>query len=256
MIVFDQVTKIYPSGHTALTNISFQIEAGEFVFLMGPSGSGKTTLLRLMLREIEPSEGTIMVANHDLKRLPRRQVPLLRRQIGSAFQDFKLIPDKSAFENVSIALEILGKRQREINHIAAQLLERVGLADKMHLFPAQLSGGEVQRVAIARAIATDPVLLFADEPTGNLDPDTSHEIVTLLQEIHQAGTTIIMATHDVVLANKIGYRQITLHKGALVGDTRVQSEASESETEPTSESVEATSSEKKKTKKKKKKKKD
>lgn len=220
MIVFDGITKVYKSGHTALNNLSFQIDSGEFVFLMGPSGSGKTTLLRLILREIEPSEGKIIVAEHDLSQLPGRKIPLLRRQIGAAFQDFKLITDKSAFENVSVALEILGKPYKEIVHITQALLERVGLADKMHLYPSQLSGGEIQRVAIARAIATDPVLLFADEPTGNLDPETSADIINLLEEINATGTTIIMATHDVAIANQYPHRQITLNKGELSSDTK------------------------------------
>lgn len=232
MIIFDQVTKSFLSGHTALDNVSFEIDSGEFVFLMGPSGSGKTTLLRLILREFAPTSGKITVANHDLDKLSKKQIPLLRRQIGSAFQDFKLIPDKSAFENVALALEILGKASREINHVTSLLLERVGLGDKMHLYPAQLSGGEIQRVTIARAVATDPVLLFADEPTGNLDPQTSKEIIDLLKEIHSNGTTVIMSTHDVNLANSFNYRQIVLDKGKLASDKPAKNKTKTEDKEP------------------------
>lgn len=236
MITFDRVTKVYKSGHVAIENLSFEIEAGEFVFLMGPSGSGKTTLLKLILRETEPSSGKIIVAEHNLDKIPRRQLPLFRRQIGSAFQDFKLIPDKSALENVGIALEIVGKKNRVIRSIAGELLERVGLKDKMHLFPAQLSGGEVQRVAIARAIASEPVLLFADEPTGNLDPQTSEEIVSLLRDIHAQGTTLIMSTHDVELADKFKHRQIILNKGTLEKDTKNPTVTEEASQESTTDS--------------------
>lgn len=220
MISFRQVTKQYPSGHTALEEVSFEIEAGEFVFLLGPSGSGKTTLLRLILREIVPTSGTIFVAEQDLSSLPNKEIPNLRRQIGSAFQDFKLIPDKSAYENVEIVLDILGKSTKESDFLTKELLKRVGLEDKMHLYPAQLSGGEIQRVAIARAVAANPVVLFADEPTGNLDPETSEQIVELLQQINEDGTTVIMATHDLNLATRFGHRRITVNRGKLTEDTK------------------------------------
>ncbi len=223
MIIFNSVTKTFPSGHTALCDVSFRIKPGEFVFLLGPSGSGKTTVLRLIIRETTPTQGSILVAEHDLQDLPNREIPLLRRQIGSAFQDFKLLPDKSAFENVALALDILGKPTHQIDHSALALLQRVGLHDKINLFPSQLSGGEIQRVAIARALATDPVLLFADEPTGNLDIDTAEQIVSLLRHINQEGTTVIMATHDQNLANHFGYRQIHLHEGKLIKDVHPES---------------------------------
>lgn len=255
MIVFDRVTKVYKSGHTALFDVSFKIDPGEFVFLMGPSGSGKTTLLRLILREVSPTEGQIFVGNHDLSGMPRRNIPKLRRQIGSAFQDFKLIPDKNAFENVSLALEILGKKRSEIQTRTAELLHQVGLADKMYLFPSQLSGGEVQRVAIARAIATDPVLLFADEPTGNLDPETSIEIIELLRDINKSGTTVVMSTHDVGLAALYPHRQIKLHKGKLVEDTNQESESVEPAADTQKEEDHSAQSEDSDTSKKKKKKK-
>lgn len=218
MIVFDEITKEYKTGHVGLDKVSFTIESGEFVFLMGPSGSGKTTLLRLMLRELEPTSGKILIANQELGSIPGYKIPMLRRQIGAAFQDFKLIPDLSAFENVAIALEILGHKHHEVIKIASQLLERVGLSDKMHLYPSQLSGGEVQRVAIARAVATDPVLLFADEPTGNLDPVTAVEIVNLLEEINTSGTTVLMATHDLDVIAKYPHRRIVLSKGKIAED--------------------------------------
>ena len=219
MISFQQVTKTYPSGHTALEDISFTIDPGEFIFLLGPSGSGKTTILRLILRETLPTSGIVSVADQDLSQLPSREIPHLRRQIGSAFQDFKLLPDKSAFENVALALDILGKTASEIQDLTGHLLSKVGLKEKINLFPSQLSGGEIQRVAIARALATNPVLLFADEPTGNLDKDTSTQIVELLQHINREGTTVIMATHDLNMANTYPYRQIHLKNGRLDKDT-------------------------------------
>lgn len=220
MITFESVTKAYPPNHFALDDVSFHIEPGEFVFVLGHSGAGKTTLLRLIIREIRPSSGKIIVANHDLSQLPDKEVPHLRRQIGSAFQDFKLILDKTAFENVRLAIEILGKPKSEIDQLAMNLLEQVGLQDKVNLFPSQLSGGEVQRVTIARALALDPVLLFADEPTGNLDQDTSLQIIKILNDINQAGTTVIMATHDQKLADKFDHRQIFLEHGKLIKDTK------------------------------------
>lgn len=228
MINFNSVTKTYPSGHTALENVTFRVKPGEFVFLLGPSGSGKTTILRLILRETSPSSGSILVAEHDLQDLPKHEIPHLRRQIGSAFQDFKLLPDKSAFENVALALDILGKSDAEIIELTSKLLDKVGLTDKINLFPSQLSGGEIQRVAIARAMATEPVLFFADEPTGNLDADTASQIVDLLQQINTEGTTVIMATHDQQLASTFGHRQIHLNQGRLVEDIHSHSHSSKS----------------------------
>jgi len=225
MIAFESVTKQYPNGHLALDQMSFIIEPGEFVFLLGPSGSGKTTILRLILRETLPTSGQVTVAGHDISQLPTKEIPNLRRQIGSAFQDFKLLPDKSAFENVALALDILGKSVQEIHSKSIQLLEKVGLSDKIHLFPSQLSGGEIQRVAIARAIATEPVLLFADEPTGNLDQKTASQIVDLLKQIHEDGTTVIMATHDQRLAESYGYRQLHVDIGRLVKDSASKSQS-------------------------------
>lgn len=219
MIRFVDVSKQFASGHLALDGISFSIDAGEFVFLLGTSGSGKTTLLRLILRELVPTSGQIFIASHDLSKLPSRSLPMFRRQVGAAFQDFKLLQDKTAFENVAMAIEILGRPNQQVKDQTAALLEKVGLKEKMFLYPSQLSGGEIQRVAIARAIATEPVLLFADEPTGNLDPETSIEIIELLKAINEAGTTIIMATHEVGLCKRYGYRQLHMKQGKLIKDS-------------------------------------
>ncbi len=230
MITFESVTKQYPSGHTALNDLTFNIDAGEFVFLLGPSGSGKTTILRLMLREITPTKGKILIADHDLNLIPNKEIPYLRRQIGSAFQDFKLLPDKSAYENVALALDILGKGQTHTQKLTYALLDRVGLKEKIHLYPSQLSGGEIQRVAIARALATNPVLLFADEPTGNLDQEASAKIIELLQLINAEGTTVIMSTHDQNLADKFKHRQLHISQGQLVKDTKKGKAHSETKT--------------------------
>lgn len=219
MIKFNQVTKSYPSGHTAIEELDLYIPAGQFVFVTGPSGSGKTTMLRLLLREILPTVGSIQVSGQDLSQIKGRHLPKFRRQIGAAFQDFKLIPDKSAYENVSLILEIIGVDDKQAKEKTEALFEQVGLTDKMHLYPSQLSGGEVQRVTIARAIAADPVVLFADEPTGNLDPTTSHQIIEILEKIHQAGTTIIMATHDMAVIDEYPHRKVELEKGKIVGDS-------------------------------------
>jgi len=225
MITFDKVTKTFPNQFTALEDITFEIEPGEFVFVLGPSGSGKTTLLRLILRDTRPTSGRVLVAGQDIGLLPNKEIPNLRRQIGAAFQDFKLIMDKTAFENIALALDILKKTDREITSTATKLLEKVGLSGKEHLFPTQLSGGEIQRVTIARALALDPVLLFADEPTGNLDNQTSAPIINLLSDINQAGTTVIMATHDRDLVNQFSKRQLHLDQGKLVKDTKKKKKA-------------------------------
>lgn len=221
MITFETVTKTFPNDFTALSDVSFEIDPGELVFLLGPSGSGKTTLLRLILREIKPSGGKVLVAGQDISQLPKKEIPHLRRQIGSAFQDFKLLMDKTAYENIALVLDILKKTEDEIKTTAYQLLEKVGLSGKENMFPSQLSGGEIQRVAIARALALDPVLLFADEPTGNLDYKTSEQIVDLLHDINKSGTTVIISTHDRNLVTRFAnVRQIHLEKGQLIKDTK------------------------------------
>ena len=219
MIRFDSVTKIYPSqARGALDNISLEIEKGEFVFLVGASGSGKSTFLRLILREERPTSGDIHVLGKDLSRLSSWKVPALRRQMGTVFQDFRLLPNKSVFENVAFALEVIGKPTHAINQVVPEVLDLVGLAGKEDRRPDELSGGEQQRVAIARAFANRPMLLIADEPTGNLDPATSVGIMKLLDRINRTGTTVIMATHDAAIVDQMRKRVIELEGGLLVRD--------------------------------------
>jgi len=218
MIVFDSVTKRYGT-HTALSEVSFTIEPGEFVFILGPSGAGKTTLARMMIKEMEPTEGTIKVGEFDLKKIRGRELPVLRQQIGVVFQDYKLLPDRTAAENIALSLEIIGKTDAVIHRTVDELLKVVGLEGKGNLFPSQLSGGETQRVVIARALATDPAVLFADEPTGNLDRDNALQIVDLLDRINKHGTTVVMATHDMDLVKKMNRRNIILEEGKVVKDT-------------------------------------
>lgn len=219
MIIFDQVSKTFPNGTIALNSVSFTVDPKEFVVVTGPSGAGKTTLLRLLLREFLPSEGTIYVDKVDISTLKRSAIPQLRRQIGAAFQDFKLLPDWTVTENIGLGLEILGQGEAEIADRVNHLLELTGLTDKAHLFPAQLSGGELQRVVITRALAPEPKVLFADEPTGNLDDATAAQIISLLKDINELGTTVIMATHNPGLTNDPKERLIVLEKGKLVKDT-------------------------------------
>ncbi len=220
MIVFDNVTKIYEPGVAALRDIGFAIEKGEFVFLVGPSGSGKSTVIRLLLKEIEPTSGRVLVSGRDLGRLSRSNVPMLRRNLGCVFQDFKLLPNRTAAENVAYALKVQGESRSAIRRKVPEVLTLVGLADKMGSYPDELSGGEQQRVSIARAVVNRPPLLICDEPTGNLDPDTSVGIMQLLYRINRAGTTVLMATHDREMVDKMRRRVIALEDGALMRDER------------------------------------
>jgi cell division transport system ATP-binding protein len=219
VIRFENVSKTY-KGQTraALSDIDLSIEKGEFAFLVGTSGSGKSTFLRLILREYLPSKGRVYVAGKDLTRLRSWQLPQLRRQIGTVFQDFRLLPGKTVFENVAFALQVIGKSQGLIKRVVPETLELVGLADKGDRLPEELSGGEQQRVAIARAFVNRPKILIADEPTGNLDPATSVGIVRLLDQINKANTTVVMATHDATIVNQMRKRVIELDKGGLVRD--------------------------------------
>nr|NLI49990.1 cell division ATP-binding protein FtsE [Propionibacterium sp.] len=219
MITFENVTKIY-AGQTrpALRDVSLDIDAGEFVFLVGSSGSGKSTFLRLILREYRPTSGAIYVAGHDLGRLPAWRIPRLRRQIGTVFQDFRLLPGKTVYENVAFALQVIGKPAREIRQIVPETLELVGLGDKSGRLTDELSGGEQQRVALARAFVNRPPILIADEPTGNLDPTTSVGIMKLLDRINKTGTTVIMATHDSTIVDQMRKRVVELSDGELVRD--------------------------------------
>lgn len=219
MITFENVSKTYDGqSRPALHDVSLDVDAGEFVFLVGASGSGKSTFLRLILREYKPSSGSIYVAGNDLGRLPAWRIPRLRRQVGTVFQDFRLLPGKSVRENVAFALQVIGKPAKEIRQIVPETLELVGLGDKGDRMTDELSGGEQQRVALARAFVNRPPILIADEPTGNLDPTTSVGIMRLLDRINKTGTTVIMATHDSTIVDQMRKRVIELADGELVRD--------------------------------------
>ena len=220
MIAFDAVTKIYEPDVAALRDVTFVIEKGEFVFIVGASGSGKSTLIKLLLKEIDPTTGRIMVGGRDLSRLKHSQVPLLRRNVGCVFQDFKLLPSRSAADNVAYALKVQGESRTSIRRKVPEVMNMVGLAHKMNSFPDELSGGEQQRVSIARAVVNHPPLLVCDEPTGNLDPDTSVGIMQLLYRINRAGTTILMVTHDREMVDKMRRRVIQLENARVVRDDR------------------------------------
>ncbi len=218
MIRFENVSKTYKNGTPALRNVTLDIEKGEFVFLVGASGSGKTTFLRLLLREETPDVGRILEAGRDIGDLPKWRVPYLRRNIGCVFQDFRLLPNKSVFENVAFALEVIGRPRSTVESQVPQILELVGLADKAKNLPHELSGGEQQRVAVARAFVNRPLILLADEPTGNLDPANSESIMALLERINRTGTTVVMATHDKALVDRMRRRVVELDRGEIVRD--------------------------------------
>ena len=219
MIRFDNVSKQYPSqNRPALDDVTLEIEKGEFVFLVGASGSGKSTFLRLVLREERPNSGTIHVLGKDLNKMSSWKVPALRRQMGTVFQDFRLLPNKTVLENVAFALEVIGKPRHTVAQVVPEVIELVGLAGKEDRRPDELSGGEQQRVAIARAFVNRPKLLIADEPTGNLDPATSVGIMKLLDRINRTGTTVVMATHDAAIVDQMRKRVIELEGGHLVRD--------------------------------------
>ena len=220
VITFDHVSKVYPAqaSKPALYDITLQIFAGEFVFLVGHSGSGKSTFIRMLIREVKPSEGHIYVADEDLTTMRNWRVPYLRRNIGCVFQDFKLLPNKTVFENVAFALEVIGKSRHVIKTQVPEVLRLVGLQDKLTKRPDQLSGGEQQRVSIARAIVNRPPLLICDEPTGNLDPQTSRGIMDLLERINRTGTTVLVATHDREMVDNMRRRVIALERGQLTRD--------------------------------------
>jgi cell division transport system ATP-binding protein len=219
VIRLERVTKVYAkSTRPALNGVSVEVERGEFVFLIGPSGSGKSTFLRLLLREDIPTRGTITIADLNVAKLPRRRVPQLRQRIGCVFQDFRLLPNKTVHGNVAFALEVIGKPPQMVRRLVPEVLELVGLDGKAERMPHELSGGEQQRVAIARAFANRPLVLLADEPTGNLDPDTSQGIMLLLERINRKGTTVIMATHDHSIVDSMRRRVVELSMGRLVRD--------------------------------------
>jgi cell division transport system ATP-binding protein len=216
LIQLFHVTRKYGPGAPALSDVSLQIEKGEFVFLTGPSGAGKTTLLRLLFRDDVPSSGQVVVNNENLATLPPSRIPLLRRQVGVVFQDFKLLPRKTVFENVAYATQVIGLSPREQRQRTYRVLEMLGLNHRMRHFPEQISGGEQQRVAIARALVNRPLILLADEPTGNLDPDLSVQIIDLFKEINSHGTTVLVATHDRELIKRLARRVLTLQHGQIV----------------------------------------
>ncbi|MBQ9984164.1 MAG: cell division ATP-binding protein FtsE [Lachnospiraceae bacterium] len=218
MVVLDHVTMEYPTGTKALDNVSFRIKKGEFVFIVGSSGSGKTTLIKLLLKEIKPTDGEITVDDRVYSKMKRKEVPMLRRKIGVVFQNFRLLKDRTVFENVAFAQQVIEKPANEIRREVPGTLTMVGLADKYKQFPKELSGGEQQRVALARAIVNQPDIILADEPTGNLDPKNSLEIMTLLEEINKRGTTVVVVTHNKDIVNLMQKRVITLKKGKVISD--------------------------------------
>ena len=219
MIKFENVTKIYPrQDKAALDGVNLDIEKGEFVFLVGQSGAGKSTILRLLIREETAQSGTVLIDDINIGKLPEKEVPKLRRNIGMVFQDFRLLPEKTISENVAFALQVLNKSPNEIKQTVPAVLDLVGLLDKANRKPEQLSGGEQQRVAIARALVNRPAILMADEPSGNLDPDTTVEIMRLLDQINKAGTTVIMATHDAGIVDQMRKRVIEITNGSIVRD--------------------------------------
>ena len=218
MIEIMSLNKTYKAGNRALKNINITIEDGEFVFIMGRSGSGKSTLMKLLLKEVEPSSGKIIVNDMELGKMPRRYVPKYRRRLGVVFQDFRLLKDKTVYENVAFAQRVIGVPTRTIKESVPEMLRLVGLSAKYKSFPDQLSGGEQQRVAIARALINSPEVLLADEPTGNLDAQNSMEIMRLLEEINNRGTTVVVVTHSQEIVNRMGKRVITLDRGVVAED--------------------------------------
>lgn len=225
MIRLENVTKAYPTGNTALADVTFNIDRGEFVFLVGPSGSGKTTLFRLLIRDTVPTSGAIHIGDWDLVTLPHKKVHHLRKNIGMVFQDLKLLRDRTIFENIMFPLEVGNMDTHDAKKRVAEIIERVGIQEHIDKFPIQLSGGELQRAAIARALAFNPEILLADEPTGNLDNATTWEIVKLLQDINDSGTTIIMATHNADIVNSMQKRTLILEKGILTRDDKREPKA-------------------------------
>ncbi len=225
------VTKVYSGGHVALDRVSLAINRGEFAFLVGPTGCGKSTLSKTLIREIDVASGQVLIAGRDIEKIPMSKVPLLRRRIGTVFQDFKLLPNRTVYDNVAYALQVIGAPRSEIRHQVPEILRLVGLQAKIHNYPDELSGGEQQRVSIARAFVNHPPLLLADEPTGNLDPETSIGIMQLLYRINRTGTTVLVVTHDHSMVDKMRRRVIALEEGRLVRDEATSGYHDESTTE-------------------------
>lgn len=218
MIEFNHVNKVYENGSLALEDVSIQIDKGEFVLICGASGAGKSTFIKLLSHEVMPDSGTVIVNEIDVTKLKKRKIPYLRRRLGTVFQDFRLLPNKTVFENIAFALEVIEEKPKIIREKVSRVLELVGLPHKANDLPQDLSGGEQQRVAIARAIVNKPLILIADEPTGNLDPNTSRDIMDLFKQINNSGTTIIMVTHDMEMVRYLNKRVIALEAGRVVSD--------------------------------------
>ena len=220
MLIMSDVSKVYPGGSVALQDVNVHIEPGEFVFVVGPSGAGKSTFIKMLFREVLPTTGSIFVNGVDILSLTPKEIPFMRRQLGIIFQDYRLLPDRTVFENVAFAMQVIEAPHRKIRRQVMNVLDLVGLRDRANAYPNELSGGEQQRIAIARAIVNDPVFVIADEPTGNLDPETSWDIMEIFKEINATGTTIVMATHDKEVVDAMGKRVIAIEKGRIVRDEK------------------------------------
>ena len=231
IVELNDATIVYPGGHVGIERVSVKIDRGEFVFLVGPTGCGKSTFIKLLLRDLEPASGTVMVAGKDINAMDRSKVPQLRRRIGTVFQDFKLLPNRTVYDNVAYALQVTGTPRAEIKRQVPEILRMVGLGAKIHNYPDELSGGEQQRVSVARAFVSHPPLLLADEPTGNLDPETSIGIMQLLYRINRTGTTVVVVTHDREMVDKMRRRVVQLYDGRVIRDQAAGLYASDESTE-------------------------
>ena len=220
MLIISEMSKVYPGGSVALQDVNVHIEPGEFVFVVGPSGAGKYTYIKMLFREVLPTTGSIFVNGMDILALSPKEIPFMRRQLGIIFQDYRLLPDRTVFENVAFAMQVIEAPHRKIRRQVNNVLDLVGLRHRSNAYPNELSGGEQQRIAIARAIVNDPVFVIADEPTGNLDPETSWDIMEIFKEINSAGTTIVMATHDKDVVDAMGKRVIAIEQGRIVRDEK------------------------------------
>ena len=220
MLIMNDVSKVYPGGSVALQDVNVHIEPGEFVFVVGPSGAGKSTFIKMLFREVLPTTGSIFVNGMDILALSPKEIPFMRRQLGIIFQDYRLLPDRTVFENVAFAMQVIEAPHRKIRRQVNNVLDLVGLRHRSNAYPNELSGGEQQRIAIARAIVNDPVFVIADEPTGNLDPETSWDIMEIFKEINSSGTTIVMATHDKDVVDAMGKRVIAIEQGRIVRDEK------------------------------------
>lgn len=220
MLIMSDVSKVYPGGSVALQDVNVHIEPGEFVFIVGPSGAGKSTFIKMLFREVLPTTGSIFVNGMDILSLSPKEIPFMRRQLGIIFQDYRLLPDRTVYENVAFAMQVIEAPHRKIKRQVMNMLDLVGLRHRANAYPNELSGGEQQRIAIARAIVNDPVFVIADEPTGNLDPETSWDIMEIFKEINDTGTTIVMATHDKEVVDAMGKRVIAIEHGRIVRDEK------------------------------------